>query len=331
MASSDIASRPALRVDPVLAGLSLLLVAVVAVFSLLVGDRFLSAANLQSIAFQLPELGVLALAMMITLVCGGLNLSVISTANCAALMMGWIMTQYGGPDAGAGVIILAILAGLLLASLCGALNGVIIAYVGVSPILATLGTMILFKGLAIGFTRANVISGFPDVIQFMGNGMIGPVPMPLFIFAACALPVAILLNRTPFGVNLYLIGSNEQATRYSGIDTRRMLLWTYTLSGLLCGVAGLVLMARFNSAKADYGESYLLVTILAAVLGGTDPFGGFGKVGGLVLALIILQAISSGFNLLGFSTHLTLAIWGGILLLVMAVGYLRARLTGQSL
>jgi simple sugar transport system permease protein len=95
VASSETSSRPGLRLDPVLAGLSLLLVAVVAVFSLLVGDRFLSAANLQSIAFQLPELGVLALAMMITLVCGGLNLSVISTANCAALLMGWIMVQGG--------------------------------------------------------------------------------------------------------------------------------------------------------------------------------------------------------------------------------------------
>lgn len=332
MASSDtpVAGRPGLRLDPVLAGLALLLVAVVLVFSLVVGERFLSAANLQSIAFQLPELGVLALAMMITLVCGGLNLSVISTANLSALLMGWIMVQGGGAEAGGGTILLAVLAGLALASLCGAVNGVIIAYVGVSPILATLGTMILFKGLAIGFTRGNVIGGFPEGILFLGNGMVGPVPMPLFVFALCALPVAILLNRTPFGVNLYLIGSNEQATRFSGVDTRRMLLWTYTLSGLLCGVAGLVLMARFNSANASYGESYLLVTILAAVLGGTDPFGGFGKVGGLVLALIILQAISSGFNLLGFSTHLTLAIWGGILLLVMAVGYLRARLTRQS-
>jgi simple sugar transport system permease protein len=317
-----------MRVDPVLAGLAVLLVLVVGGFSIAVGDRFLAVANLQSMALQLPELGILALAMMITLVSGGLNLAVISTANLAALSMGTVMAQ-AGADAGGGIL-LAVAAGMAVAILCGLLNGIIIAYVGVSPILATLGTMTLYKGIAIGATRGNVISGFPDPILFLGNGFVGPVPMPLILFVLCAIPVAVLLNRTPFGVRLYLVGSNEQATRYSGVDTKRVLLGTYALSGLLCGIAGLVMMARFNSANASYGESYLLVTILAAVLGGTDPFGGFGKVGGLVLALIILQAISSGFNLLGLSTHLTLAIWGLILLLVLAAGYVRARLGRQN-
>src|SRR5215207_10784532 len=111
-----------------------------------------------------------------------------------------------------------------------------------------------------------------------------------------------------------MIGSNERASRFSGVDTKRVLLKVYVVSSLLAAVAALVMMARFNSANAAYGESYLLVTILAAVLGGTDPFGGFGKVGGLVLALIILQVISSAFNLLGFSQFLTIAIWGALLI-----------------
>jgi simple sugar transport system permease protein len=131
-----------------------------------------------------------------------------------------------------------------------------------------------------------------------------------------------VLNATPFGTKVYMIGSNEKATRYSGVDTRAVLLKLYVLSSLLAGVAAVVMLARFNSANAAYGESYLLVTILAAVLGGVDPFGGFGKVGGLLLALIILQVISSAFNLLNLSQFLTLAIWGGILIAVAAVPHL---------
>jgi ribose/xylose/arabinose/galactoside ABC-type transport system permease subunit len=186
--------------------------------------------------------------------------------------------------------------------------------------------MTLCKGIAIGLTRGNVISGFPDPIIFIGNGTISGVPFALVVFALCAVPVAILLNATQFGAKVYMIGSNEKATRYSGVDTRAVLLRLYVYSSLLAGVAAVVMMARFNSANAAYGESYLLVTILAAVLGGVDPFGGFGKVGGLILALVILQMISSAFNLLNLSQFLTLAIWGGILIAVAAVPHLRGLL-----
>ena len=118
----------------------------------------------------------------------------------------------------------------------------------------------------------------------------------------------------PLGNAIYMLGSNLEATRFSGVRTRRVTMKIYVLSSLLAGVAAVVMMSRFNSANASYGESYLLVTILAAVLGGIDPFGGFGKVSGLVLSLIILQVISSAFNLIGLSQFLTLAIWGVLLI-----------------
>jgi ribose/xylose/arabinose/galactoside ABC-type transport system permease subunit len=314
--------------------LILLLAALVVCFALALQDTFLSLGTLQSMAFQLPELGVLALAMMITLLCGGINLSIIATANLTALTIGYLLTHLMPAEwasaAGIGVILLAVLAGLAVAGLIGMLNGWIIAYIGVSPILATLGTMTMVKGISIGLTHGNVISGFPEPILFIGNGLVLGVPMAVIVFALCAAPLALLLNRTPLGIAVYMIGSNERSTRFSGIDTRRVLLKVYVLSSLLCGIAALVMMSRFNSANAAYGESYLLITILAAVLGGVDPFGGFGRVMGLVLALIILQVISSGLNLLGLSAHLTLAIWGGILILVMAVGYLNVRLGGRA-
>jgi ribose/xylose/arabinose/galactoside ABC-type transport system permease subunit len=309
-----------------MATLVILLLALWAVFAIAIGDRFFSVDTLQSMAFQMPELGLLSLAMMLALLSGGLNLSIIATANLTGLTIAFVLTRTIPGSEGiawVGWQMLALVAGFGVAGLVGLVNGFVIAYLGVSPILATLGTMTLCKGIAIGLTRGNVISGFPEPIVFIGNGTVFGVPFALIVLALCALPVAVMLNATPFGAKVYMIGSNEKATRYSGVDTRAVLLKLYVLSSLLAGVAAVVMLARFNSANAAYGESYLLVTILAAVLGGVDPFGGFGKVGGLMLALIILQVISSAFNLLNLSPFLTLAIWGGILIAVAAVPYLR--------
>jgi simple sugar transport system permease protein len=133
----------------------------------------------------------------------------------------------------------------------------------------------------------------------------------------------VLLTRTALGVRIHMIGSNLEATRFSGVDTRRVLVSVYVLSSLLCFLAAIVMMARFNSAGADIAGSYLLITILAAILGGIDPYGGFGRISGLFVALWILQTIASGFNLMNLSPHLALASWGFILLLVMGVKRLR--------
>jgi simple sugar transport system permease protein len=303
--------------------LSLVLLALVGVFWLMLGDRMFGVGALQSMAFQLPELGILSLAMMVTLLSGGLNLSIIATANLCALTMAWVLTTHVPGAHGwmwGGWQVIALLAGAAVAALIGMINGFVIAYLGVSPILATLGTMTMCKGLSIGMTRGNVISGFPEPIVFLGNGSLVGIPVALIIFVGLCVPMAVLLNKTPFGYKIYMIGSSEKATRYSGVNTKRVLLGVYVLSSLLAFVAALVMMARFNSANAAYGESYLLVTILAAVLGGVDPFGGFGKVGGLMMALILLQVISSAFNLLDFSPFLTLAIWGALIIVVTALG-----------
>lgn len=321
----------ALGADGTNTRLVVLLLALLGIFALLLGDALFTPAALQSMAFQMPELGILSLAMMITLLSGGINLAVIATANLCALTMAYVLTHMVPGSEGVAWVgwqVVALAAGFVVAAVIGVVNGFVIAYLGVSPILATLGTMTLVKGISIGLTRGNVISGFPDPVVFIGNGTVFGVPFALLVFAAVAIPMAVLLGRTPFGTAVYLIGSNEKATRYSGIDTRRVLMRVYVLSSLLAAVAAVVMMARFNSANASYGESYLLVTILAAVLGGINPMGGFGKVGGLVLALVLLQVISSAFNLLNFSQFLTLAIWGGILIGVTGLTALKQRLFG---
>jgi simple sugar transport system permease protein len=311
-------------------GLAILLVALLALFSALLPARFPTIATVQSIMFQLPELGLLALAMAIPLISGGLNLAIIATANQAALLMAWIMTHSIAPGMGSGevalLIFVALVGGLVHCAMVGLITGLLVATMGVHPILVTLGTMSVIDGASIYLTRGNIISGFPDAVQWIGNGTVMHIPVPFLILLAAAGAVGLTLTRTKFGISIYMIGSNLEATRYSGIDTRRVIVGTYTMSSVLCFVAATLMMARFNSASAEYAQSYLLITILSAVLGGIDPFGGFGRIGGLIISLIILQVIASGLNLLGVNQHLTLAIWGFTLIVVMGVRFYLAPL-----
>jgi len=306
--------------------LVLVLLGIIALMAGLNGVQFFSARNIQSMAFQMPELGILAMAMMITMLTAGINLSIIASANLTSIVIALLLSHFLGSqmsEAGSpGIVLLAIAAGLLVSLLIGMLNGFLVSTLEVSPILATLGTMILVKGVAIVLTKGYVISGFPPLIIYLGNGLLFGVPMPMVIFALCAVLLTIVLSQTCFGESIYMLGSNETASHYSGINNRKILMKTYLISGLLSGIAAIVMMSRFNSAKADYGESYLLMTVLAAVLGGTSAAGGFGKVSGLVVALLILQVVSNGLNLLRVNNFLTIAIWGFILILVMVVNYL---------
>ena len=282
------------------------------------GGNLFGTAGLRSMAFQLPELGFLALAMMIPMLAGGIDLSIISTANLCALAMAYLFTTWlphaSGVAPELGIVLVFVL-GFLLAIGIGFLNGVLVAYFRVHPMLATLGTMTTVKGIAIGLSHGNVLSGFPESFVWLGQGSVAGVPVALLIFCLVFVPLALFLKYTPLGVKIPLIGSNERAAYFSGVNTRRSLIWVYVLSATLAFVAGGIMMARFDSANAAYGESYLLVTILAAVLGGVNPMGGFGKVSGVVLALLILQLMSTACILLDLSQFITLALWGCILLL----------------
>ncbi|MBD0415115.1 ABC transporter permease [Oryzicola mucosus] len=313
------------------AGLMALLIILVLGFSVFV-PNFASVGTLQSFMYQLPLLGLLSLAMMAPLLTGGLNLAIIATTNQSALLMAFIMRTMITPESSAGttgtVILLALVAGLALCLLIGLATGMLIAYTGVHPILITLGTKSLIDGISIYLTRGMALSGVPEAFARTGAATVIGIPLVFVLLVIVALIVSIVLRRTPFGIACAMIGSNIEATRYSAIDTRRVLVGVYTMSSLICFFAALVMLATFNSASADYAQSYLLVTILAAVLGGVDPFGGFGTVGGLMLALAILQVISSGFNQFGLSNYLTVAIWGGILIFVAMAQTMRPYLAG---
>lgn len=308
-------------------GLLVLLAALCIVFTLLLPGRFATGDTLMAMLFQLPELGLLALAMLLPLLSGGINLSIVASTNMAALLMAWVLTSgVLVPAEPVGVaIVVAVLAGALLSLVVGLVTGYLVATVNAHPILVTLGAMSIVNGTCVWLTRGKPIAGFPDEFQLLGSALVLGVPLPFWIFIGATLLVALYLSKTRFGIAVYMVGSNLLATRYSGVDTRRVLIGVYAISTLLCWVAALLMMARFNSASAGYAQSYLLVTVLAAILGGVDPFGGFGKVSGLFVALLILQVISSGLNLLGASPQLTQAMWGATMIGVMAVRYAAQR------
>lgn len=285
---------------------------------------FLTAGNLSSMAFQMPVLGLLTLAMLVPILSGGLNLAIIYTANISGLALAWTLIQFGGPEAGLGAFLLGSALALAAGAASGAVMGLVIAYVGAHPILVSLAMMIFLRGLGEFLTRGGDISGFPDFVNVLGHGTLAGIPVPLIIFALAALVWHVMLKRTRHGFAVFMVGSNIRASEYSGLPTKRTLTLIYTISGIICAIAGILMAARFNSVRVGHGEALLLVTVLACFLGGVDPFGGFGRVLPVVLALVILQMLSSGLNLVGANQHLSTAVWGLFLIAVMAIRWLAA-------
>lgn len=322
---TTILERVKTALGPEMAGPGLAFVAVVLVFGI-ASPQFLSAATFGSVAFQLPELGLLTLAMLLPILTGGLNLAITFTANIAGLTVAWVLSENGGVDAGVGILIVGCLLAVLVGAASGVVMGLVIAFTRAHPILVSLSMMIFLRGLGEFLTRGGDISGFPAFVGPIGHGSIAGIPVPLIVFIVCVLGWHVLLGRTKLGFNTYMIGSNLEATRYSGINTRKAIVLVYTLSGVMCAAAGIIMLARFNSVRIGHGESYLLITVLACFLGGVNPFGGFGRVIPVFVALVVLQLLSSGLNLIGANQHLATAVWGILLVGVMILRWLASKI-----
>lgn len=303
-----------------------LLIIAVFVFGLMAvlsPDRFLSSQNLTSMAFQFPEFAILALAMTIAMMTGGIDLSVVGVANLSAVTAAIILTQFSDSEMTASQsaiwLAIAIAAALCIGAIAGLINGSLVAFFGLPPILATLGSGLVFTGFAIAMTGGSAIMGFPDTVALIGNATLLGVPVPLILFALLAIVLHLILTRTAFGLRVTMYGANPLAALYAAIDINRMLLKVYVIAGMFSSVAGLIIMSRANSAKADYGSSYLLLAVLIAVLGGVNPYGGYGRVIGVVLAVLSMQFLSSGLNMLQVSNFARELIWGTLLIVVMVV------------
>ncbi len=298
-----------------------LLVVVFAIFAILNPRVFLNPLNLQNIGVGAPEIGLISLAMMIAMLTGGIDLSIVAIANFSAITVSSLYTAVSvgaGAETAEGMAVLFILAGIAVGAGLGAVNGVLITVVGVTPILTTLGTMQLFNGLALVWTGGVTISGAPSGLSAVGRATLAGIPVLFVVLVVAAIVVALVIDRTPVGRKIQLQGANPVAARYSGISSRKTLMLAYMLSGVLGGVAGLIFLARNPSASADYGSSYVLLAIVIAVLGGTNPNGGFATVFGVILATLTLQVVSSGFTALRLSAY-EYAIAQGVLLIAVMV------------
>ncbi len=298
------------------------------VFFAVTEERFLTVRSITSMGFQLPELGVLSLAMMITILTGGIDLSVNATSNLAAVLAGLFMGKLIPTDAAEAQIMLYLAVALFIAMLvgwiCGTFNGFLIGYVGVPPILATLATMTLYTGISVGLTGGTTVTGFPKQLSTIGAQTLGGIPIPFIIFVALTILTNILLYRTPFGFKARMLGSNPTASDFSGINNRSVLLKVYMYSGILSAVTGILVMGRTMSAAYEYGTTtYVLLAILISVLANIIP--GFGKVLDVFIAVIILQILSTGFHMIlagvrGSSFFKDFA-WGVLLILIFIANY----------
>lgn len=297
-------------INPSIKYLLILLVVSIIIFSYLIPDIFWSLSNFQSISTQIPILGILTFAMVIPMLTGGINLSIIATMNACSLIIAYFVAQNNSLF----FILISISIGFILSIMIGVLNGVLIAKIKVSPILATLGTMTLINGLNILATNGSTIANFPDFILKINSEHILFIPIPMLLFILISIILWVVFEKMTLGKAIYFIGNNEKATFYSGINTNKIIILVYILSSMLCCLASILMMAKLNSAKASYGDSYLLISILAAVLGGINPDGGKGKIIGVIIALILLQIIESGLNILGVSSYITLILWGILLI-----------------
>ncbi|MCB0191510.1 MAG: ABC transporter permease [Anaerolineae bacterium] len=311
--------------------LFIITLAIFIAFSVLLPGKFLTVLNMKSMAVQLPEFGILAFAIMITMLTGGIDLSIVGTANLSAIVAAMILTGLTGADGTGGVplaaaIPLSMLGALLVGSICGLFNGFLVSRIGITPILATLGTGAIYTGLSFVLTGGPAIT--TTQLAFIGNGSLLGVPIPIIIFFVVVIISVVILNRTVFGFNVYMLGTNPKAALFSGINSDRVLLGTYWLAGVIAGLAGIIFLARTNSAKPDFGSSFILLTVLIAILGGVSYTGGFGTVVGLVLAVLSIQFLSTGLNMLMLELFPSSAAiffrqfaWGGLLLGVMVLNY----------
>lgn len=287
------------------------------------GSTFLSLYNFQSMAAQVPELGLLALGVMLAMISGngGIDLSGIALANLSGVASFLLMRDWISPDV-APLAFSWVFAGVaLLVGLCGGMiNGFLIAFAGMTPIIATLGTQLFFTGIAVALTNGSALSlGYIESLDNFGNTPVLGTPLCFALFILIAALIGLVLRFSPFGLRLFLLGTNAKAARYAGIAQRRMLFLTYTLCGVLASIAGIIIAARTSSVKWDYGSSYVLISILIVVMAGVRPDGGYGRVICVVLSATALQMLASLFNFLNISNFFQDCASGLLLLLFLAV------------
>jgi rhamnose transport system substrate-binding protein len=298
--------------------LLLALCAEVALFAA-IAQNFFTLGNFFEIVRLSVELGLLAIALTPVIVSGGIDLSVGSMMGLAAVLFGAAYHDWGLPIAGAAMI--ALLAG----GAGGAVNAVLVAFFNIPPLIVTLGTLSLFRGIAEGLTRGAVnYTDFPSRFLSLGQGYLwGVVPTQLLLFVPILIVYGVLLHRSVAGRAWYVIGFSRDGARYAGVPVGRRIATLYLLSGVISSVAAIVYVAHLGQAKSDAGSGYELDAITAVVLGGTSVFGGRGTLWGTVLGLFALSVLRNGLHLAALPSELTGVLTGTLLVVTIAIDRLR--------
>ncbi|WP_290778981.1 ribose ABC transporter permease [Exiguobacterium sp. UBA5002] len=284
------------------------LFAIVLVVSIMEPD-FLTLNNLFNILRQVSINALIAFGMTFVILTGGIDLSVGSILALSSAFVAGLMTD--GTSA-----LIAILAGLIVGAVMGALNGMVISLGKVAPFIATLATMTIFRGLTLVYTDGKPITGLSQGgwFELFGRGYFWIFPVPVLTMLLAFAVLYFILKKTTFGRYTYAIGGNEEAAKLMGIQVNKVKIMIYSLSGLMAALAGIILTSRLNSAQPTAGTSYELDAIAAVVLGGTSLSGGRGWIVGTLIGALIIGTLNNGLNLLGVSSFFQLVVKGLVIL-----------------
>ncbi len=303
----------------------LLIMAVWLIFmAITVGNKFYSLLNFQTMFAQFPEIGLLSLGVMVCMITGGIDLSTVAVANISAIIAALTMRSMADAEGNISSIwiVIVFLMAIVIGAIAGVFNGILISKLNIPPILATLGSSNLFTGIGIVITKGAAISDFSKQYSYTINNRIAGIPVQFMIFVVVAIVIGFLLVKTTYGKKILLVGTSQNVARYSGLNVDRILIKTYFISGISAALGGMVMLANYNSARAEYGSNYMLQSILVVVLGGVNPNGGRGKISGVLLAILLVRFLETGINRFPqISSYYISLIWGAVLLLVMVMNY----------
>ena len=303
---------------------AVLFVILVVALAVLAGltDKFFTADNLLNQGRLMAEVALVALPMTYIIITGGIDLSVGSTLGMCAIVLGVVWQNVGLP------LGLAIPAALCFGALGGFVNGWFITRVKVPPLIMTLATLALYRGLAEGISEARSVRGYPEWFYILGQGEVLGVPTQLWLLLVATVIFWVVLSRTTFGRSLYAIGHNEVAARFSGIAVDRIKLIIYTASGAMAGLSAVIFVSRVTTTRSDMGTGLELDVIAAVVLGGTSIFGGIGTIAGTVVGFVLIQLLKNGLALTGVKGDATIVVIGSVLILSILISNLLERRRG---
>jgi ribose transport system permease protein len=302
------------------------LIVLIAVFSI-ASDNFLQTDNLIAILQATAVNGLLAVGVTFVIITGGIDLSVGTLMTFCSVMAGVVLTYWGLP------LPLGIVAAIATGAVSGAISGVLVAKMKIPPFIATLGMMMLLKGLSlvVSGTRPIYFNDTPNFYMISQASLIGdvlpilPIPNGVFILFLVAAISGIILNRTALGRYTFALGSNEEAVRLSGVNTDFWKIAVYALSGAICGIAGLIIASRLNSAQPALGQGYELDAIAAVVIGGTSLSGGRGTILGTLIGALIISVLTNGLRILSVAQEWQTVVTGIIIILAVYADILRKR------